>query len=132
MECWIRNGSPVALKNMRAQVCVMFKGAPAFAAQTNDNKVLESPRTIIKAGGHTILTEWEVLPARVGQSALPVHALGPALPRLRPRRNRPSHWTSLVRIAGFRIERCSDVAFFNRRPRFCWPLASPPVSNRLR
>ncbi len=59
MECWIRNGSPVALKNMRAQVCVMFKGAPAFAAQTNDNKVLESPRALIKAGGHTILTEWE-------------------------------------------------------------------------
>ena len=61
MDCWIRNGSDETLKNIRAQVCVMFKGAPAFNAQTNANKILTAPQAITKStdGQRTITTEWE-------------------------------------------------------------------------
>jgi hypothetical protein len=39
----------------------MFKGAPAFNAQTNANKILTAPQAITKStdGKRTITTEWE-------------------------------------------------------------------------
>lgn len=39
MEIRLRNGTDRNLKGLRAQVCVMLKGAPGFNAQTRDNKV---------------------------------------------------------------------------------------------
>jgi hypothetical protein len=39
MELRLKNGTDRKLTGMRAQVCIMLKGAPGFNAQTRDNKV---------------------------------------------------------------------------------------------
>lgn len=39
MELRLKNGTDRKLTGLRAQVCVMLKGAPGFNAQTRDNKV---------------------------------------------------------------------------------------------
>jgi hypothetical protein len=39
LELRLRNGTDRALSGLRAQVCVLLKGAPGFGAQTRDNKV---------------------------------------------------------------------------------------------
>jgi hypothetical protein len=39
MELRLRNGSERTLTGLRAQVCVMLKGAPGFNAQTRENKL---------------------------------------------------------------------------------------------
>ena len=43
IEMWLTNGSKETLRDLVVQNCVMLKGAPEFAAQTNDNKVFLSP-----------------------------------------------------------------------------------------
>ncbi len=84
MECWIRNGSDTALKNMRAQVCAMFRGAPAFAAQTNDNKKLESPRAETRAGERWVATEWEDCQRVWGNPRCPCMHSDPKFPDCAP------------------------------------------------
>jgi peptidoglycan/xylan/chitin deacetylase (PgdA/CDA1 family) len=84
MECWIRNGSGEALKGIRAQVCVMFRGAPAFAAQTNDNKKLESPQAEIAVGGRKIVTEWEDCQRVWGNARCPCMHSDPKFPDCAP------------------------------------------------
>ncbi len=59
MELWLHNGSARTLAGLRAQVCVMLRGAPAFAAQSNDNKELGATVASVRAGGRRIATEWE-------------------------------------------------------------------------
>lgn len=39
MDFWITNGTTEPLRDMRVQMCVMLRGAPEFASQTNDNKL---------------------------------------------------------------------------------------------
>lgn len=39
LELRLKNGTDRPMKGLRAQVCVMLKGAPGFNAQTKDNKV---------------------------------------------------------------------------------------------
>ena len=43
MRMWLTNGTEKTLTGLRVQNCVMFKGAPAFAALTNENKTFQSP-----------------------------------------------------------------------------------------
>jgi len=43
MEAWITNGSDEILSRLLIKNCTMLKGAPEFAAQTDDNKVVSSP-----------------------------------------------------------------------------------------
>ncbi|MEO7651317.1 MAG: polysaccharide deacetylase family protein, partial [Bryobacteraceae bacterium] len=38
MELWLHNGTPDPLTGLRTQICVMLKGARAFARQAADNK----------------------------------------------------------------------------------------------
>jgi len=60
MELSLRNGTAEPLSQIRAQICVLLKGAPGFNAQTNDNKTLLQPVAAVKSGGgRSILTEWE-------------------------------------------------------------------------
>src|SRR5262245_32666652 len=40
LELRLRNGSAEKLTGLRTQICVLLRGAPDFAAQTNDNKVI--------------------------------------------------------------------------------------------
>lgn len=86
MECWIRNGSEEMLKNMRAQVCIMFKGAPEFAAQTNANKTLVMPRASVKSATSTrwIATEWEDCQRVWGNERCPCMHSDPKFPDCPP------------------------------------------------
>jgi len=86
MECWIRNGSEEILRNMRAQVCVMFKGAPAFAAQTNSNKTLEMPRAVVRSADSRrwIATEWEDCQRVWGNERCPCMHSDPKFPDCQP------------------------------------------------
>jgi len=85
MDCWLRNGSEETLRNMRAQVCVMFKGAPAFAAQTNTNKTLTGTRAVVKAAdGKWIATEWEDCGRVWGNERCPCMHSDPKFPDCAP------------------------------------------------
>lgn len=86
MDCWIRNESTETLKNVRAQVCVMFKGAPAFNAQTNTNKSLTGTRAAIRSadGQRTITTEWEDVQRVWGNERCPCMHSDPKFPDCAP------------------------------------------------
>jgi hypothetical protein len=61
MEMWLTNGTDETLTDLRTQVCVMLKGAPAFNGQTNDNKVLTDPYVACRTedGKRWVITAWE-------------------------------------------------------------------------
>jgi hypothetical protein len=61
MELRLRNGSDVKLGGLRAQVCVLLKGAPEFSAQTNDNKLLRGGVAAARSrdGKRWVVTVWE-------------------------------------------------------------------------
>jgi hypothetical protein len=61
MDLKIQNGSDQLLKGMRAQVCIMLKGAPEFSALTGDNKVLLEHGALVRAdsANRWIGTVWE-------------------------------------------------------------------------
>lgn len=61
MELWLRNGSPEKLSNLRTQICAMFKGAPDFNMQSNDNKLFRCPVAASRSrkGDRWILIAWE-------------------------------------------------------------------------
>jgi peptidoglycan/xylan/chitin deacetylase (PgdA/CDA1 family) len=61
MELWLRNATAEPLRALRTQVCVLTKGAPEFAATTNENKFLRQPVAGVRSrdGRRSILTEWE-------------------------------------------------------------------------
>ncbi|MCH7687516.1 MAG: polysaccharide deacetylase family protein [Planctomycetes bacterium] len=61
MEMWLTNGSDEMLSNLRVQNCIMFRGAPEFAQQTNDNKVLSAPYAACQSsrGNRWVITAWE-------------------------------------------------------------------------
>ncbi len=57
----IRNGTPAALSNIRAQICLMLKGAPAFEEQTGDNKrqIGQCHACMSRDGKRWIVIAWE-------------------------------------------------------------------------
>lgn len=61
LELRVRNGSAEKLTGLRAQVCLMLKGAPDFNAQTNDNKVIAGRVIATRSadGKRWIVTVWE-------------------------------------------------------------------------
>jgi len=60
MEMWLQNGTNETLTDLRVQNCVMLKGAPEFAAQTQENKVLTHPYVACRArsADRWIITAW--------------------------------------------------------------------------
>ena len=61
MELWLTNGTNETLTGLRVQNCVMLKGVRGFTAQTNENKVFETPYVACRSedGGRWIITAWE-------------------------------------------------------------------------
>lgn len=61
MELWLQNNTPEKLTGLRAQVCVMLKGAPDFNNLTNDNKVFRSPVAAVRSAKENrwILVAWD-------------------------------------------------------------------------
>lgn len=56
----LTNGTNEKLTGLRVQNCVMLKGAPGFAQQDNENKIIRSPFIAASndAGGRWIITAW--------------------------------------------------------------------------
>lgn len=61
MELWLTNGTTEPLTDLRAQNCVLLKGADGFQQQTNRNKVLSAPWAACHSsdGQRWVLTAWE-------------------------------------------------------------------------
>jgi hypothetical protein len=89
MQLWLKNGTQQILRRMRAQVCVMLKGASGFNLQSNHNKRLEEPRAEVRSGSRTIITEWDrcgkAFGTRAwGNAACPCMHADPGLPDCGP------------------------------------------------
>ncbi len=79
METWLRNGTAEPLSQLRLQNCVMLKGAPEFAAQTDTNKVLRGPYAACRSadGQRWVITAWQPLDATWQNPPLPcMHSNG--------------------------------------------------------
>jgi peptidoglycan/xylan/chitin deacetylase (PgdA/CDA1 family) len=61
IEMWLTNGSRETLRELTVQNCLMLKGAPEFAAQTNANKVFSSPYAACRSdrGNRWVITAFE-------------------------------------------------------------------------
>ena len=61
MRMWLTNGTQRLLTGLTVQNCIMLKGAPRFAEQTSDNKVLSEPYIACRNRDATrwIITAWE-------------------------------------------------------------------------
>ena len=84
MELSLRNGTPEALRELRSQVCVMFKFARGFAEQSNGNKTFEKSRAIARAGERAVITEWENCGRTWGNALCPCMHSDPSLPDCAP------------------------------------------------
>jgi hypothetical protein len=60
MMLWIRNGSSKKLTGLRAQVCVMLKGAPEFNQRIRANKIIDGSWAACRGpeGKRWIITGW--------------------------------------------------------------------------
>jgi hypothetical protein len=81
MELWLRNDTPEKLSGLRTQICVMFKGAPDFSGQTNDNKIFRSPVSAVKSakGDRWILVAWDRCGRAWGNALVPCMHADPVL-----------------------------------------------------
>ncbi len=61
VEMWLTNCSHETLRELTVQNCVMLKGAPEFAAQTNSNKVFSPPYAACRSdrGNRWVITAFE-------------------------------------------------------------------------
>ncbi|MBI4586410.1 MAG: hypothetical protein HY717_20565 [Planctomycetes bacterium] len=61
LELKLKNGTAEQLTGLRAQICVLLKGAADFNAQTNANKVIDGAVAAVKSadGKRWIVTAWE-------------------------------------------------------------------------
>jgi hypothetical protein len=60
LEMWLKNGTGERLTGLSVQNCVMFKGAPEFAAVNNDNKIFAKPYVACqsKVDSRWVITAW--------------------------------------------------------------------------
>jgi hypothetical protein len=86
MQLSLTNGTKEKLSDLRIQNCVMLKGAPGFAEQTNDNKVFRSPFVAVhdKSGKHWVITAWQRCQRAWGNAPCPCLHSDPQFPDLAP------------------------------------------------
>ncbi|MBG86168.1 MAG: hypothetical protein CMO80_04625 [Verrucomicrobiales bacterium] len=86
MELWLKNGTSETLTGMRAQNCVMLKGAPEFSRQSNDNKVIEKPFIACRndAGNRWVITAWTPNHRPWGNVLCPCMHSDPIFPKAAP------------------------------------------------
>ncbi|MBI1177054.1 hypothetical protein GC207_06395 [bacterium] len=86
MELWLKNATQKKLTNLRIQNCIMLKGAPNFAALSNENKVLEKPFAAVHSddGRHWIITAWESCDRVWVNPVVPCFHSDPKFPDLDP------------------------------------------------
>ncbi len=77
LELWLKNGSSKTLKELRAAVCLMLKGAPDFNTQTKENKIFRCPVSAVRSakGDRWILIAWDYCQVPGGNQDVPcLHA----------------------------------------------------------
>ncbi|HOL92957.1 MAG TPA: hypothetical protein PLH79_01285 [bacterium] len=86
MGLWLRNGTEQTLCGLRAQVCVMLKGAAGFTEQTNANKRFEAPVAAVRSGlgNRWILTAWSPCGRVWGNAEVPCFHADPVFPDCSP------------------------------------------------
>ncbi len=86
MEMWLKNGTPEKLSDLRVQMCVMLGYAPGFSAQSNDNKVFESPYTAChdEGGRRWIISAWSPCDRAWGNAPCPCLHSDPKFPDCAP------------------------------------------------
>ena len=86
MELWLKNSSKETLSDLRVQNCVMLKGMRGFEAQTNDNKVFDSPFVACHSedGQRWIITAWERCFHAWGNAPCPCLHSDPKFPDCEP------------------------------------------------
>jgi hypothetical protein len=95
MEMWLRNGTKQKLTGLDVQNCVMLKGAPEFAARTNENKVYRSPYAACRSAkaNRWVITAWQPPHRTWGNQRCPCLHSDPRFPDCPPGRT--------VRIRGW-------------------------------
>ncbi len=86
MKMWLTNGTKQKLTDLRVQNCVMLKGAPDFAAQTNENKVIRSPYVACRSSDGTkwVITAWDPADRPWANPACPCLHSDPRFPDANP------------------------------------------------
>ena len=87
MEQWITNGTDKTLTGLRVQNCVMLKGAPEFAALTNQNKQLENEPYALCSDGdgkRWLITAWQRCLRAWGNARCPCLHSDPQFPDCPP------------------------------------------------
>lgn len=86
MEVWVENHSSALLSGLRAQICVMLKGAAGFNAQTVENKVFRCPSAVVRSvgGDRWIGVTWQRCVRAWGNPAVPCLHADPAFPDCAP------------------------------------------------
>jgi hypothetical protein len=86
MEMQLTNGSDKVLKGLVVQNCVMFKGAPEFALQTNDNKIFRDPYVACRSSHNQkwVISAWEKCRRVWGNELCPCMHSDPQFPDCAP------------------------------------------------
>ncbi len=86
VDLWLKNGTAETLTGLRAQVCIMLKEMPGFAAQTNDNKTFEQPVTVVRSedGTRAILIAFQDIDRCWGNKGCPCAHADPKFPDAAP------------------------------------------------
>ncbi len=86
MRMWLTNGTARTLTGLQVQNCVMFKGAPELASESNDNKVFQSPYAACGNGDRNrwVITAWQPCDRVWGNAPCPCMHSDPRFPDCDP------------------------------------------------
>ena len=86
LELWLRNGTPETLCDLRVQNCVMLGAACGFTAQTQTNKLFQSPYAAARSedGRRWIITAWQPVQRCWGNPLCPCLHSDPQFPDCAP------------------------------------------------
>ena len=86
MELWLRNGTSEPLRDLRVQNCVMLGAARGFTAQTETNKVFQTPYSAVRSahGRRWIITAWQPVQRCWGNPLCPCLHSDPQFPDCAP------------------------------------------------
>jgi hypothetical protein len=86
IELWLKNGTETAMKDLRAQVCLMLKGLAGFEAQTNENKTFADPVTTVgnADGTRWVLIAFDPVDRCWGNAKCPCAHVDPQIPDAAP------------------------------------------------
>lgn len=108
MELTLANGTGETLTDLRVQNCIMLKGAPSFAALTNDNKVFEAPFAAVQSAENQqrwLITAWEPCHRPWGNARVPCLHSDPRFPDCGPGETRVVRgWVSFYEGDDLRVE----------------------------